>query len=100
MLLGEHDFTSFCKSTAEVDHKLCIVNLANWEESAEMLIFKIRANRFLHHMVRYLVGTMLEVARGRYNVMAFKNLLDYKKTEAVVLLAPAKGLFLKQVYYD
>ena len=100
VLLGEHDFSSFCKSTAEVDHKLCIVYIASWEESTEMLIFKVTANRFLQHMVRYLVGTMLEVARGRYNLTDFKNLLDNEKTEAVVLRAPAQGLYLKQVYYD
>ena len=100
LLPGEHDFTSFCKSTAEVDHKLCIVHSASWGESTEMFIFKIRANRFLQHMVRYLVGTMLEVERGRYSLTDFINLLDNEKTNAVVLRAPAQGLFLKQVYYD
>ena len=100
ILLGEHDFTSFCKSTAEVDHKLCIVHSASWEESTEMLIFKVKANRFLQLMVRYLVGTMLEVARGRYSLTDFKNLLGNEKTDVVVLRAPAQGLFLKQVYYD
>ena len=100
LLVGEHDFTSFCKSTAEVDNKLCIVHSVSWEETTERFIFNIRANRFLQHMVRYLVGTMLEVARGRYSITDFKKLLDIKKTEAVVLRAPAKGLFLKQVYYN
>jgi len=100
ILLGEHDFTSFCKATAEVDQKTCIVHSANWEESDEILIFKIRANRFLQHMVRYLVGTILEVARGRYSLRDFKLLLDNEKTEAVILRVPAQGLFLKQVYYD
>ena len=100
VLLGEHDFTSFCKATAEVDHKFCTVHSASWEESEEMLIFKVSANRFLQHMVRYLVGTMLEVARGRYTLSDFENLLNNKETEAVVLRAPAQGLFLKQVIYD
>ena len=100
VLPGEHDFTSFCKVTAEVDHKQCIVHSAYWEETEEMLIFKIRANRFLQHMVRYFVGTMLEVARGRYTLRDFKNLLNNEETEAVVVRAPAQGLFLKQVIYD
>ena len=51
-------------------------------------------------MVRYLTGTMLEVARGRYTLADFKSLLKNKKTEAVVVRAPAHGLFLKKVYYD
>ena len=100
ILLEKHDFTSFCKATAEVDNKYCIIYLAAWEESATMLIFRIKANRFLQHMVRYLVGTMLEVARGRYTLIDFNYLLNNEETEAVVLRAPAQGLFLKKVYYN
>ena len=100
LLPGKHDFTSFCKATAEVDNKICTVFFSNWEESDEMLIFKIRANRFLQHMVRYLAGTMLEVARGRYALSDFNSLLRNKKTKAVVVRAPAKGLYLKKVYYE
>ena len=100
LLPGKHDFTSFCKATAEVDNKICTVFFSNWEESDEMLIFKIKANRFLQHMVRYLVGTMLEVARGRYALSDFNSLLRNKKTKAVVVRAPAQGLYLKKVYYE
>ena len=100
ILPGEHDFTSFCKTTAEVNHKLCMVYSAVWEESDERLIFRIKANRFLQHMVRYLVGTILEVARGRYTPSDFENLLYNKQTAAVVVRAPAQGLFLKKVYYN
>ena len=100
LLPGKHDFTSFCKATAEVDNKICTVFFSNWEESDEMLIFKIKANRFLQHMVRYLAGTMLEVARGRYALSDFNSLLRNKKTEAVVVRAPAQGLYLKKVYYE
>jgi tRNA pseudouridine38-40 synthase len=76
------------------------VHSAVWDETEEMLIFKIRANRFLQHMVRYFVGTMLEVARGRYTLRDFINLLNNEETEAIVVRAPAQGLFLKQVIYD
>ena len=100
LLLGEHDFTSFCKTTAEVENKICTVFSANWEETEEMHIFKIKANRFLQHMVRYLVGTMLEVARGWYTILDFNNLLKNENTNAVVVRAPAQGLYLKKVYYD
>jgi len=99
ILSGEHDYTSFCKATAEVDHKFCNVHFAKWTESEERLIFRVKANRFLQHMVRYLVGTMLEVARGRYPSSDFESLLNNKQTKAVVVRAPAQGLFLKQVYY-
>ena len=46
LLSGKHDFTSFCKATAEVDNKICTVFFSNWEESDEMLILKIKANIF------------------------------------------------------
>ena len=100
ILQGEHDFTSFCKSTAEVENKICNIYESGWEDTGEKYIFKIRANRFLQHMVRYLVGTMLEVARGRYEMRDFMDLVDSNQSEAVVVRAPAKGLFLKKVYYD
>ena len=100
LLPGEHDFTSFCKATAEVENKNCTVFYSNWDELNDKLIFNIKANRFLQHMVRYLTGTMLEVARGRYTFADFKSLLKNEKTEAVVVRAPAHGLFLKKVYYD
>ena len=100
LLPGKHDFTSFCKATAEVENKICTVISASWEETEEMHIFRIKANRFLQHMVRYLVGTMLEVARGRYTILDFNNLLNNENTNAVVIPAPAQGLYLKKVYYD
>ena len=100
ILLGEHDFTSFCKATAEVENKICNIYKAEWEDMGEKYIFRIRANRFLHHMVRYLVGTMLEVAQGRYKVGDFKDLVDGRQTESIVSRAPAHGLFLKKVYYE
>ena len=100
ILQGEHDFTSFCKATAEVENKICTIYEGAWKDMGEKYIFRIRANRFLHHMVRYLVGTMLEVAQGRYKVGDFKDLINGSQTKSVVSRAPAHGLFLKKVYYD
>ncbi|MBC8256551.1 MAG: tRNA pseudouridine(38-40) synthase TruA [Candidatus Marinimicrobia bacterium] len=100
ILVGEHDFTSFCKATAEVENKICTVFDSKWDEANEMIIFTIKANRFLQHMVRYLVGTMLEVARGRYTLEDFQNLLTNEKSKPVVVRAPAQGLLLKKVYYE
>ena len=94
------DFQRFFQLIFMTNNKYCIIYLAAWEESVTMLIFRIKANRFLQHMVRYLVGTMLEVARGRYTLIDFNRLLNNEETEAVVLRAPAQGLFLKKVYYN
>ena len=100
ILPGEHDFTSFCKATAEVENKVCTIHTAEWKDAGDKFIFNIRANRFLQHMVRYLVGTMLEVTRGRYEVKDFSDLVDSNQTKAVVVRAQAQGLFLKKVYYE
>ncbi len=100
LLKGEHDFTSFCKANAEVENKICIIYKADWIDNDDRYIFTIQANRFLHHMVRYLIGTMLEVARGRYTIQDFIDILNREKAEIAVSRAPAKGLFLKKVYYD
>ena len=100
MLMGKHDFTSFCKANSEVENKICNILKAEWEELEGKFIFHIQANRFLQHMVRYLVGTMLEVSRGRYELDDFKSMINGSQTEAVVVRAPAQGLFLKKVFYD
>jgi len=64
LLIGVHDFSLFCKANSEVKNKVCNVLESFWLELNGMLIFKIKANRFLQHMVRYLVGTMIEVPRA------------------------------------
>ena len=99
-LLGQHDFSSFCKASAEVENKICTIYNLNWAEKEGKYIFNIRANRFLQHMVRYIVGTMIEVARGRYTLKDFINILNDEKIDKAVVKAPAKGLLLKKIYYD
>ena len=98
--LGEHDFTSFCKANSEVDSKICTVFVAKWEELNDQYIFTIKANRFLQHMVRFIVGTIIEVGRGRYTILDFTNLLNNQTSNKSVVRAPSQGLFLKKVYYD
>ena len=99
-ILGQHDFSSFCKSTSEVENKICHVLKADWKDEGDKLFFIIRANRFLQHMVRYLVGTMLEVARGKNDLFDFMSLIKNDEKRVKVVRAPAKGLFLKKVYYE
>ena len=108
-LVGTHDFNVF--KNADHDPSTTIRTLLHSDISEaqatltdahvqKLLMYEVSGDGFLHHMVRYLVGTMLEVARGRYTLRDFKNLLNNEETEAVVVRAPAQGLFLKQVIYD
>ena len=100
MLLGRHDFTSFCKANTEVKNKICIVKNAEWIIKNNKRKFIINANRYLQHMVRYLVGTMIEVARNRYSVKQFELMLSSKQDDLMVFRAPAHGLYLWRVQYE
>ena len=100
-LIGQHDFSSFCKSTSEVKNKICNIKVSKWEINNKGMIYLISSNRFLQHMVRYLVGTMIEVARGRFQFIDFVKLINNEADHSLaVVRAPAKGLYLKKVYYD
>lgn len=100
MILGKHDFQAFCKINAEVNNFFCLVEQARWYyKNSETLNFKITANRFLHNMVRILVGSMVEVGRGRYSIKDFQKMLVGKNRENAGLTAPPNGLFLVKVDY-
>jgi len=99
MILGRRNFERFCKSTCVVKNKECNVIESFWKDEGDFFIYTISANRFLQTMVRMLVGTMIEVARGRYTIEDFKNLLENKDNRVQVISAPARGLFLKEVVY-
>jgi tRNA pseudouridine38-40 synthase len=100
-LRGEHSFRAFAvRGTAPAsDSHRCTVNDARWEDRAGGLVFEIEANRFLHHMVRFLVGTMLDVASGRRPVDDVPALLAAVDNTEVSPPAPANALFLDAVRY-
>ena len=80
------------------DHR-CDVRICRWDERDDVLLLTIEANRFLHHMVRFLVGTMLEVAAGKRARGEFAELLLSSSNDAVSPPAPPQGLCLEQVTY-
>ena len=100
-VVGEHCFRGFAvQGTApETDDHRCQVRLAQWVERPGGLAFEIEANRFLHHMVRFLVGTMLEIARGRRAPGSLGTLLRAADNRDVAPPAPAHALFLDRVEY-
>jgi tRNA pseudouridine38-40 synthase len=100
-LLGEHRFFGFAvrgTAPAEDDHR-CEIRLARWREVSGGLVFDIEANRFLHHMVRFLVGTMLEVATHQRPRDDLAALLVADCNDEVSPPAPACGLCLEHVTY-
>lgn len=99
MVLGEHDFTSFCAAITDTQNMVSKVEISSWAYFPQGLVYRVRANRFLHHMVRMLVGNMVEVSRGRWPVDYFRKLLQTPDHKHDTVTAPAAGLHLKRVYY-
>jgi len=101
LLGGTHSFRAFAKSGQEHRGTLCEVTESGWVRWGEVgIAFHITANRFLHHMVRYLVGTMVDVGLGRRPLEEMTELLSEVGTEKVTSPpAPSDGLFLESVHY-
>ena len=100
-IVGDHCFIAFAvRGTApETDSHRCIVHSATWHDRDGGLVFEIEANRFLHHMVRFLVGTLIEVASAKRGADTIEKLLSATKNDDVSPPAPAHALFLDRVTY-
>ena len=99
-LLRYRDFSSFSKSNTDTKTNECVVTEAVWEEiSPDVWRFTITANRFLRNMVRAIVGTLVEVGRGRLTVQGFCDVIEKKDRQMAGDSVPASGLFLMNVTY-
>lgn len=125
LFLGEHDFLSFAATDPDLAHRAFdpddafLQNVkppaaapessvrkifsSTWEqrstEAGELLIYRIRGNAFLHHMVRNLVGTMVDVGRGQLALEEIPRILAARSRSEAGPTAPARGLFLHSVDY-
>ena len=99
-LLEYDDFTSFAKLNSNNKTNICHISHAEWcVESDGTLRFTIRADRFLRNMVRAIVGTLVDVGRGRYTVEEFDDIIRSRDLSRSSAGAPACGLFLSDVKY-
>lgn len=98
-LVGRHDFTSFCQATSTADGTVCEVRELEWIEAEDELLLRIEANRFLHHMVRTIVGTAVDIGRGRWQEGVMAEMLAAQDRRAAGANAPAHGLCLEAVRY-
>jgi tRNA pseudouridine38-40 synthase len=125
VFVGEHDFASFAATDPDMAEREGVreqecgsgaaagapvatgtvktIFSSQWElrptEAGELLVYRVRGNGFLHHMVRNLVGTMIEAGRGRLRVDAVAGILAARSRAAAGPTAPARGLFLHSVEY-
>lgn len=98
-ILGTHDFESFCKANADVEHHLCTIAHSSWSALPTALRYEIQADRFLHGMVRALVGTMVDLGRGYTSPGDFEAIMVKKDRKEAGMSAPARGLVLERVVY-
>jgi tRNA pseudouridine38-40 synthase len=99
-LVGEHDFSAFRSVGSPTRSSVRNILRAEWKRGkGGHLRFEIEASGFLKQMVRAIVGTLLEVGRGKISVQEFKRILDSKDRKEAGPTAPARGLFLKEVKY-
>ena len=99
-LLGKHDFLSFSKFDIEKKNTICEIFKSKWTLEDDKLFYIIEGNRFLHHMVRYLVGTMIGCMEGKIKKKDFLSLLDNPIKNAKLFKAPAHGLILNRIFYE
>lgn len=99
LLLGRHDFQCFSKVNTQVNNYLCDVKVAEWTENDHFLKFTIRADRFLRNMVRAIVGTLLDVGRGKISSEEFQQIIASHNRGKAGYSVPAKGLTLTGVGY-
>ncbi len=99
MLHGEMDFTSFCKADSAEEHNRCTILFSRWDWSVDGKgVYSVRANRFVHHMVRGLVGTMVKASR-KGSASYFRDVLETGVRTEAVFTAPGRGLVLEEVVY-
>ena len=99
MLLEYEDFQCFSRSKSDVKTYLCKIEEAGWTQEGELLVFQITANRFLRNMVRAIVGTLMEIGRGKREVVDFRRILESRDRKEAGPSAKAEGLYLTRVRY-
>lgn len=101
LIVGKHNFQSFCEIENPRDSTIVNVNSAQlFTNNKQMIYFRINARHFLWKMVRRLVGTIVEVGRGNLSVEDFGKMLEEKSNFAAKYTAPPSGLFLEKVFYE
>ena len=99
LLFDYADFTSFSKLHTDAKTNNCRVTHAGWKEENGVWVFTITADRFLRNMVRAIVGTLLEVGRGKLTVGGFKEVIELKDRCEAGTSMPGHALFLTDITY-
>ena len=99
LLLKCTDFTAFSKSNTQTKTNNCKVYSVEWKQQNNLLVFEIKADRFLRNMVRSIVGTFVELGTEKISLSDFKQIIASKDRSRAGFSVPACGLYLKNVEY-
>jgi tRNA pseudouridine38-40 synthase len=100
LLIGSHDFSSFRASGDESRHSMReVIRLEIERREGNLIVIVIEANAFLREMVRSIVGTLVDVGRGKTSLEEFEEIFQARDRRQAGMTAPARGLFLTEVKY-
>lgn len=100
LFTGSHDFESFCPADCRLESKRRAIDQSEVVEDGPFLEYRVRGNGFLRHMVRTMVGTLIDVGQGRRPPGAITDILACRDRRAAGPCAPARGLVLERVIYE
>lgn len=100
LLFKYSDFTSFSKLHTDTKTNICHLYEAKWGKNENQLIFTISADRFLRNMVRSIVGTLLDIGRGKTGLNDMIRIIEQKNRSEAGISVPAHALFLHEVKYN
>lgn len=98
-LIGHHDFSSFRDSHCQAASPFKTLAHLSVEKKGEFIVVKARARSFLHHQVRNIVGTLKRVGQGAWTPNKVKDILEMRERRCAGPTAPAKGLYLTEIWY-
>ena len=99
LLIGEHDFSAFRSSQCQAKHAIREMQAISVKREADYVILDIKANAFLHHMVRNIMGTLMVIGRGDQPVAWMREVLQGQDRKSAGMTAQAAGLYLINVEY-
>jgi tRNA pseudouridine38-40 synthase len=100
LIMNYNDFTSFSKRNTQVKNFLCTIEQSEWRQEGILLVYQVKANRFLRGMVRGLTATMLKVGRGKISMEELKQIIEGRDCSKADFAVPAKGLSLMKVEFS